>query len=84
MPIKKTQGGAGAATNGFVQSSGCLALEPQDWSDGINQYVMSICPPFLLFFFACVALTGMDDDKSGMGEKTVLRPRGDLHVGGDL
>ncbi|PWW79685.1 galactose mutarotase-like protein [Tuber magnatum] len=36
MPIKKTQGGPGAATNGFVKSSGCVALEPQDWVDGIN------------------------------------------------
>ncbi|RPA91885.1 galactose mutarotase-like protein [Choiromyces venosus 120613-1] len=36
MPIKKTQGGPGAATNGFMQSSGCIALEAQDWVDGIN------------------------------------------------
>lgn len=39
MPIKKTQGGPGAATNGLMKPSGCIALEAQDWSDGINQYV---------------------------------------------
>ncbi|PUU72764.1 galactose mutarotase-like domain-containing protein [Tuber borchii] len=36
MPIKKTQGGPGAATNGLMKPSGCIALEAQDWSDGIN------------------------------------------------
>lgn len=37
IAIKKTQGGYGSATNGFVKSGGCLALEAQDWNDGINQ-----------------------------------------------
>lgn len=37
IPIKKTQGGPGSATNGFVKSGGCLALEAQDWNDAINQ-----------------------------------------------
>ena len=77
MPIKKTQGGPGAATNGYVQSSGCIALEPQDWSDGINQYV------HILPLFYCCSI-GANEDKSGMGEKTDLRTRGDVHVGGDL
>ncbi|KAG0126567.1 galactose mutarotase-like domain-containing protein [Tuber indicum] len=36
MPIKKTQGGPGAATDGFMKPSGCVALEPHDWVDGIN------------------------------------------------
>ncbi|KAH6671905.1 putative aldose 1-epimerase [Halenospora varia] len=26
----------GPATNGFVRSNGCVAVEPQDWIDGIN------------------------------------------------
>ncbi|KAF8470712.1 galactose mutarotase-like domain-containing protein [Kalaharituber pfeilii] len=33
-PIKSTQGGP--ASNGFVNSGGCVAIEAQDWSDGIN------------------------------------------------
>lgn len=37
IAIKKTQGGHGSATNGFVKSGGCLALEAQDWNDAINQ-----------------------------------------------
>jgi len=32
--LKADQGGV--ATNGFVQSNGCVAVEPQDWIDGIN------------------------------------------------
>ncbi|KAL7266446.1 hypothetical protein RUND412_011004 [Rhizina undulata] len=34
--IKSTQGGEGAATDGTVKSGGCIALEVQDWVDGIN------------------------------------------------
>jgi aldose 1-epimerase len=26
----------GPATNGFVKSNGCVAVEAQDWIDGIN------------------------------------------------
>ena len=36
LPIKKTQGGPGAANNGFVPANGCIAIEPQDWTDGIQ------------------------------------------------
>jgi len=39
IPIKSTQGKNGsnpAATDGFVNSGGCVALEAQEWSDGIN------------------------------------------------
>ncbi|KAF4630456.1 hypothetical protein G7Y89_g7681 [Cudoniella acicularis] len=32
--LKKSQ--LGPATNGFVRSNGCVAVEPQDWIDGIN------------------------------------------------
>jgi aldose 1-epimerase len=32
--IKASQGGP--ASNGFVQRNGCVAVEPQDWIDGIN------------------------------------------------
>ncbi|KAH8146224.1 uncharacterized protein LAJ45_09666 [Morchella importuna] len=35
-PIKSTQGGEGAAGNGLIKSGGCVALEAQDWNDGIN------------------------------------------------
>lgn len=34
VPIKKTQGGP--ANNGFVPPNGCVAIEAQDWVDGIN------------------------------------------------
>jgi len=33
-PLKSTQGGP--ASNGFVKSDSCIALEAQDWNDGIN------------------------------------------------
>jgi len=33
-PIKSTQGGP--ASNGFVNSGGCAAIEASDWNDGIN------------------------------------------------
>lgn len=32
--LKKDQGGP--ASNGFVKSNGCVAVEAQDWIDGIN------------------------------------------------
>ncbi|TAQ91095.1 hypothetical protein B7494_g671 [Chlorociboria aeruginascens] len=32
--LKAAQGGP--ASNGYVQSNGCVAVEPQDWIDGIN------------------------------------------------
>ncbi|PVH85923.1 putative aldose 1-epimerase [Cadophora sp. DSE1049] len=32
--LKKSQGGP--ASSGFVKSNGCVAVEPQDWIDGIN------------------------------------------------
>ena len=32
--LKKSQGGR--ASSGFVKSNGCVAVEPQDWIDGIN------------------------------------------------
>jgi aldose 1-epimerase len=35
LPVKETQGGP--ATNGFIPTSGCIAIEPMDWIDGINQ-----------------------------------------------
>ena len=35
IQIKKTQGLPGG--DGNVKSGGCVALEAQDWSDGINQ-----------------------------------------------
>jgi aldose 1-epimerase len=35
VPLKSTQGGP--ASNGFVNSNGCIAIEYQDWNDGINQ-----------------------------------------------
>ena len=34
IPIKADQGGP--ASNGFVQQNGCIAVEAQDWIDGIN------------------------------------------------
>lgn len=52
MPIKKTQGGPGAATNGIMKPSGCIALEAQDWSDGINQYVQFQLPQFYHIIWA--------------------------------
>lgn len=35
LPIKRTQGGP--ANNGFVPTDGCVAMEAQDWVDGINK-----------------------------------------------
>jgi aldose 1-epimerase len=32
--LKAAQGGP--ASNGFVRSNGCVAVEPHDWIDGIN------------------------------------------------
>ena len=36
LPIKKTQGGPGSSTNGFVPPNGCIAIEAQDWTSGIQ------------------------------------------------
>ncbi|KAF2160247.1 hypothetical protein M409DRAFT_29337 [Zasmidium cellare ATCC 36951] len=36
LPIKKTQGGPDSANDGFVPTYGCLAVEPQDWTSGID------------------------------------------------
>lgn len=43
IKLKRTQGVAGRP--GALNSGSCIALEAQDWSDGINQYVFSAPPP---------------------------------------